>query len=163
VREWPRPVKCFTVLGGFRDQSTQIAPDCSSFKNKPPYFATSAATIPAEHPPNANRAPAEFIRGGDCVAGGEAPAIKSYLCGGTNRAHLTVCEGGNSTAAGHESLAAQATFPWHLCCAGIGFGDCGLHPMGCLRHGFFLMCVALLDGPNMTMQKGHEWGWSQEL
>ncbi len=102
-------------------------------------------------------APAECIGGGDCVAGGEAPAMKGYLCGRTNRAQLTIREGGNSAAAGHKSLAAQTTFPWHLCCAGIGFGDCGLHPTGCLAHGFFLMCVFLLDGPKMTMQKGMSW------
>ena len=141
-------------LGDFWDQSTQIAADCSSFKKKGRHISRHPRPRYWQSTPQMrSAAPAECIRGGDCVAGGEAPAIKSYLCGGTNCLYLTVCEGGNSTAAGHESLAAQATFPWHLCCAGIGFGDCGLHLMWCLRHGFFLMCVALLGGPNMTMQK----------
>jgi hypothetical protein len=83
--------------------------------------------------------------------------MRGYLCGRTNRAHLTIREGGNSAAAGHKSLAAQTTFPWQLCCAGIGFGDCGLHPTGCLRHGFFLTYVILLVGPKMTTQKGMSW------
>lgn len=83
--------------------------------------------------------------------------MSGYLCSGTHGAQINIREGGNSAAAGHESLAAQATFPRHFGCAGIGFGNDGLHPTGCLGHGFFLMSVVVLDGSKVTVQKGMSW------
>ena len=64
-----------------------------------------------------------------------------------------VREGRYSAAAGDEGFAAQATFPWHLGGAGLGFLDRGFDPTGCLGHGFILM-VCLCSMPLRSRGKG---------
>lgn len=83
-----------------------------------------------------------------------APCISRGRSGCWARGPLgRIGQGGDSTARRHKGLAAQATFPRHPGCTGLGFCDRGFDPTCVLGHGVILM-VLLLDDVNLIGQRG---------